>query len=80
MRIVAKSEYFPGFSLVANTKTLSKKQIEILQKLILTIPKNSYKKWDGILSNGFDKADKTLYKNFKVNFDNILTIGNIDEK
>ncbi len=80
MRIVAKSEYFPGFSLVANTKTLSQKQIKMIQKLILVIPQSTYKNWDGILSNGFDKGDKTFYKNFKVNFDQIPDTGNIDEK
>jgi len=80
IRTIVKSNLVPGLTLVVNTKTLSKKQIEILKNLILSIPKSTYKKWDGISKNGFIKADKKLYENMKIDFKTIPTHGNIDEK
>jgi phosphonate transport system substrate-binding protein len=80
IRTIAQSDLVPGLTLVVNTKTLSKKQIDMIQNLILSIPESTYKKWDGISANGFIKANKTLYENMKVDFNTIPLHGNIDEK
>lgn len=79
MKIIAKSKPLPGFSLVVNTKTLSKKQIKLLQELILSIPKSTYSKWKGVLNNGFAKVDKSLYEALEVDFSSIPKTGNMKE-
>jgi phosphonate transport system substrate-binding protein len=80
IRTIAQSDLIPSFSLVVNTKTLSQKQIKIIQNLILSIPESTYHKWQGITENGFIKVDKTLYDSLKVDFNTIPNRGNIDEK
>lgn len=73
---ILESELLPGFSIVVNTKTLSKKQIKLIQNTILNIPKSEYKNWKGVLSNGFEKASIKDYENIKIDFDSIPKKGN----
>lgn len=68
IEIIGKSELLPGFSLVVNTKTLSKKQIDDIQKTILNVKKEIYKQWDGITSNGFEKSKLEDYHILNVDF------------
>lgn len=77
VEILAQSSLLPGFSLIANTKSLPKKQIEIIQNLILTIPKSTYSQWDGLPANGSIPADETTYNKFYVDFTDIPMQGNI---
>jgi len=70
MEIIAQSEFLPGFSLVVNTKTLTTKQITDIQNVLLDVPKEKYKSWGGISSNGLEKAHiedyNSLYVDFKI--------------
>jgi phosphonate transport system substrate-binding protein len=77
MEILAKSELVPEFTLVANTQTLSKKQIEEITNLILSIPQSTYKKWQGLISNGFIDVDTLVYEKLLVDFNNIPNKGNM---
>lgn len=62
MEVIAQSEPLPGFSLVVNTKTLSREQIERIQGSLLSIPENIYKSWTGVISYGLQKEDVSTYK------------------
>jgi hypothetical protein len=62
---------------VANTHTLSKKQIEEITNLILSIPQSTYKKWQGLISNGFIDVDTLVYEKLLVDFNNIPNKGNM---
>lgn len=77
IEILAQSSLLPGFSLIANTKSLPIEQIQIIQNLILNIPQSTYSKWSGLPANGFIKADETTYDKFYVDFTKIPTKGNI---
>jgi phosphonate transport system substrate-binding protein len=77
MEIIAKSEPLPGFSLIANTKTLSSKQIALIKNTLLSIPKETYKTWKGVFSNGFVKASLKDYDIIHVDYKTIPTKGNI---
>lgn len=77
MQIIAQSEYLPGFSLVANTKTLSEEQIQNIQDTFLSIPKDIYSSWKGITSRGFIKANIEDYDNIDVDFSTIPLKGNM---
>lgn len=77
MEIIAQSKYLPGFSLVVNTQTLSKKQIDAIQKTILEIPKERYKQWSGITSNGVIPSSVEEHMGLDVDFDTIPHEGNI---
>jgi phosphonate transport system substrate-binding protein len=77
MQIIAQSEELPGFSLVANTKTLSKGQIDKIQKTLLSIPKDIYSSWKGVTSRGFVEANIDDYKTIDVDFTTIPLKGNM---
>jgi len=77
MEIIAQSDKLPGFSLVANTQTLSKEEIDILEKRLLSIPKSIYTLWGGIPSRGMLKASPKEYEKFEVDFDTIPFEGNM---
>jgi len=77
MEIIATSEPLPGFSLVVNTKTLSKKQINDIQKTLLNTPKEVYETWEDVTSYGFIKADFKDYDTLNVDF-SIPKYGNIE--
>lgn len=78
IEIIAKSEYLPGFSFVANKKTLSKKSIDDIKKALLGLDEKTYKSWKGVLSSGFEKADISDYDVIDVDFDDIPFKGNIE--
>ena len=75
LEIIAKSEPLPGFSIVVNTKTVSKEEIELLQK-ILDFPIDKLKQIGGIISKGVVKTNIRDYDMLKVNF-KIPTSGNM---
>lgn len=77
MEIIAQSEPLPGFSLVANVKTLTQQQIKQIEQTILNIDQQTYTKWKGIFSKGFIKADIKDYDKIEVNFHKIPKWGNI---
>jgi len=68
MEIIAQSKLLPGFSLVVNTKTLTKKQILKIQESLLSVSQSEYKKWGGISSNGLVKAHLNDYDSLNVDF------------
>jgi len=76
MEIIAQSELLPGFSLVVNTKTLSKKQIKQIQDVLLSVSQERYKSWGGITSNGLEKANIDDYNSLNVDFF-IPKVGNM---
>ncbi|MFT7005474.1 MAG: phosphonate transport system substrate-binding protein [Sulfurimonas sp.] len=69
MEIIARSELLPGSSLVLNTKTLSKKQIESIEKILWELPQSTYKSWQGITSDGVEKANIHDYDGFNIDLD-----------
>lgn len=77
MEIIAQSRPIPGFSLVVNRKTLSKKQIDTLQKTLLSIPKERYREWGGITSKGMIESSVEEYESLEVDFDTIPKEGNV---
>lgn len=68
MEIIAKSELFPGFALVVNTKTLSAKEIQEITKTLLNIPKSSYEKWGTLLEYGTRPADTSSYDSLNLKY------------
>jgi len=76
MEIIAQSELLPGFSLVVNTKTLSKEQIKQIQNSLLSVSSKEYKQWGGITVNGLEKANIDDYNSLHVDF-KIPQKGNI---
>lgn len=78
MEIIAKSDPLPGFVIVVNTKTISEKQIELLQKTILDVDEKDYKQWKGIFSSGFALPDINEYNNFTIDFNDIPLEGNME--
>ena len=75
IKIIAKSKLLPGFSLVANTKTLSKEQIQKLQTTLLGISDDKYKSLGGISIYGVEKSHTKDYESLDINF-NIPKKGN----
>lgn len=61
IEIIAKSKLLPGFSLVVNTKTLTKDQIRSIRDALLELPKSDVKELRGILANGVERASKRDY-------------------
>ena len=76
MEIIAQSKLLPGFSLVVNTKTLSKKQIKEIQDTLLSISSKKYKSMGGITSKGLEKSNIEDYDSLIVDF-HIPKVGNI---
>ena len=66
MEVIAKSELLPGFSLVVNTKTLSKQQIKAIQETLLSIPQERYKELSGISQYGLEKSSIDDYRSLQV--------------
>ena len=77
MEIIAQSQPLPGFSLVVNTKTLSKEQIDSIRKTLLDIPKETYEQWGGITSKGMIHSSIKEYESLEVDFDAIPHKGNM---
>ncbi len=77
MEIIAQSKPLPGFSLVVNNKTLSKKEIDAIQKTLLNIPKDIYGQWKGITSRGMVASSVKEYESLEVDFDAIPYEGNM---
>ena len=77
MEVIAQSEPLPGLILVANTRTLSAKQIKQIKQTILNLESTTYKKWKGIFSKGFRKVDINQYDAFTVDFNDIPLEGNM---
>lgn len=75
MEIIAQSDLLPGFLLVANTKTLSNKQIEQVKQSLFNLPEESFKKWKGIFSHGFTNTDLKQYNTIEIDFDKIPLKG-----
>jgi phosphonate transport system substrate-binding protein len=78
MEIIAYSDYLPGFSIVVNTKTIPKEQIQKIQQFFLSLSDEELKKIGGIVSRGIVKADIKDYEKLDVNI-KIPKKGNIDE-
>ena len=76
MEVIAQSKPLAGFVLVANTKTLSTKDIKLIEETILNIDSKIYKSWQGIFSNGFLKVNIDQYKAFNIDFNDIPLEGN----
>jgi phosphonate transport system substrate-binding protein len=68
MQIVAKSKLLPGFSIVVNTKTLSKDEIKSITDALLKISDAKFKEWNGKIQYGLQKANEASYKNLKINY------------
>jgi phosphonate transport system substrate-binding protein len=66
VEIIAKSDLLPGFSIVANEKTMNAKEIKEIQKAILSISKKEYKKLGGVSKYGFEKGSLKDYDALKV--------------
>ncbi len=69
MEIIAKSKLLPGYSLVVNTKTLSKEQIKEIEDALLGLSEKTCKSWKGITANGIEKANLKDYDEIKIEFD-----------
>lgn len=76
MEIIARSELLPGFSLVVNTKTLSKKQIKDIQDTLLSVSDEKYKSMGGISLNGLERTNIDDYSSLNINF-YIPKVGNM---
>jgi len=79
VEIIAKSQLLPGFSLVVNTKTMSKKVIDEIQQTLLSLSNDDLQKIGGIISRGVVIANIKDYDVLKADF-TIPKYGNIDEK
>ena len=77
MEIIAQSQLLPGFTLVANSKTLSKEEIDAIQKILLNIPKDIYEQWEGIASRGMIASSNEEYESLEVDFYSIPHEGNM---
>jgi phosphonate transport system substrate-binding protein len=66
--IVAKSDPLPGFSIVVNTKTLSKKEIKSLTDAFLNISSSQFKQWGGKTQYGVSQADEKSYEQLKLHY------------
>ena len=77
MEVVAQSKPLPGFVLVANTKTLTQKDIMKIQNSLLNIDSKTYSTWKGIFSKGFIEVDMNQYNTFEVDFNDIPLEGNM---
>ncbi|MEA2099754.1 MAG: PhnD/SsuA/transferrin family substrate-binding protein, partial [Campylobacterota bacterium] len=75
MEIIARSELLPGFSLVVNTKTLSKKQIKDIQDTLLSVSDEKYKSMGGISLNGLERTNIDDYSSLNIDF-YIPKVGN----
>lgn len=62
LEIVATTPLLPGFSLVVNTQTLSKEQIQTIQTSLLNAPKELYETWGLEISYGMSKPDIALFE------------------
>lgn len=61
LEIIAKSKLLPSFSLVVNTKTLTKEQIQSISGTLLELEYNDSKGLRSVLSNGVAKTPKEDY-------------------
>lgn len=77
MEIIAKSAPLPGFTLVANSKTLSMDQILEIQKTIFAITPETYKNWKGLFTHGFTPTDLKDYSFPDLDLHDIPQKGNI---
>jgi len=77
--IIAKSQVLPGFTLVANSKTLSNELVHEIKGTILSISKQEYSKWNAKGAYGFDEVTSNSYKNLSVDMNTIPKVGNLDE-
>lgn len=57
IEIIEKTALIPGFTLVANTKTLTPQQITQIQQTLLLTPKERYTTWGKDISHGMSKCD-----------------------
>lgn len=69
MEIIAQSKLLPAFSLVVNTKTLSKEQIKEIEDALLGLPQEIHKSLKGITQHGIEKANIEDYNELNVEFD-----------
>lgn len=79
VEIIAYSDYLPGFSIVVNKNTISKKQIRKLQKIFLNFTDEELKKIGGIVSRGIVKTSVDDYKSLNIKM-KIPQKGNINEE
>lgn len=78
MEIINESKLLPGFSLVVNTKTLSKEVIEKIKNELINTPKEVYSKWHSITSYGMKETHISDYKNIHIDISQIPKKGNIN--
>lgn len=76
MEIIAQSELLPGFSLVANKKTLSAKQINAIRDSLLTVSQETRRRWKGNGSYGMVGTNIKDYDSLDISLD-IPQQGNI---
>lgn len=62
LQILETSSYFPSFSLIVNTNTLTEEQIDTIKKRLLTTSKEVYKTWGKDISHGMSEADEKLFQ------------------
>ncbi|MCW8929968.1 MAG: PhnD/SsuA/transferrin family substrate-binding protein [Gammaproteobacteria bacterium] len=67
IEIIAQSKELPGFSLVANKKTLSPKQIQTIQQSLLSVSPDTLKLWSGFTSNGMKRVSLKDYDVLNIN-------------
>ncbi len=53
---ISKTDNLPGFSLVGNSKTLSKSELNELQNILLSINKQEYSNWGKDIRYGMEKV------------------------
>ncbi|EQB39491.1 hypothetical protein M947_05715 [Sulfurimonas hongkongensis] len=68
VEIIAKSKLLPGFSIVVNTKTLTKEQIQSIKGALLELEKKDKNELKGILSNGVVEANECDYDELFIDF------------
>ncbi|MCK9491905.1 MAG: PhnD/SsuA/transferrin family substrate-binding protein [Sulfurimonas sp.] len=69
LEIIAKSKLMPGFSLIVNTKTLTKEQIKSIKEALLELQDRDIKKLKGILVNGVVEASERDYDGLSIDIE-----------
>ena len=77
VEIIAISSPLNNFYLIANTKTLSEEKIDEIKKTLLSIPKELYQSWSGVISNGMFELSIKESSTIKIDFNRIPKKGNL---
>lgn len=68
---ISRTDNLPGFTLVGNSKTLSKNELNELQNILLNINKQEYSTWGKEIKYGMEKVFDEDYDELRKMFKNL---------